>query len=57
MKSALKIVAGIAGVILLGVIGLAIYLYQSAIDPSRPVGFQQLAIADPGRPRNAAAIW
>jgi predicted dienelactone hydrolase len=57
MKSALKIVAGIAGVILLGVIGLAIYLYQSAIDPSRPVGFQQLAIADPGRPRIAAAIW
>lgn len=57
MKRALKIVGGVAGVILLGVIGLAFYIYQSAIDPSRPVGFQQLGIADPGHPRIAAGVW
>ena len=57
MKRALKIIGGIAFVALLAVVGLSLYIYQSAIEPSRPVGFQQLAIADPGHPRIAAGIW
>jgi predicted dienelactone hydrolase len=44
-------------VLLLVVAGLALYLYQSAIEPKRPVGFQQIAIADPGHPRIAAGVW
>lgn len=57
MKRALKIIGAIVGIILVGVIGLAIYVYVTAIEPSRPVGFQQLAIADPGHPRIAAGVW
>ena len=57
MKRALKIIGGVVAVVLLGVIGLALYVYQSAIVPSRPVGFQQLAIADPGHPGIAAGVW
>lgn len=57
MKRALKIIGGIAVVMLLAVMGLALYVYQSAIEPSRPVAFQQLAIADPGHPRIAAGVW
>jgi predicted dienelactone hydrolase len=57
MKRALKIVAVVAGVLLLGVLGLALYIYETALEPSRPVGFQRLAIADPGHPPIAAGIW
>lgn len=57
MKRALKIIGGIAFVVLLAVMGVALYIYQSAIEPSRPVGFQQLAIVDPGHARIAAGIW
>lgn len=57
MRRALKVIGGIAAVMLLAIIGLALYIYQSAIEPSRPVGFQKLAIADPGHPRIAAGVW
>lgn len=57
MKWALKVIGGVVAAILLAVIALALYVYQTAIEPSRPVGFQQLAIADPGHPRIAAGVW
>ncbi|QNM82615.1 dienelactone hydrolase family protein [Sphingomonas sabuli] len=57
MKRALKILGGVVLVLLLVVAGLALYVYQSAIEPKRPVGFQQIAIADPGHSRIAAGVW
>lgn len=57
MKRALKIIGALIGVLLLGVLGLAVYVYETAIEPSRPVGFQRFAIADPGHPTIAAAVW
>lgn len=57
MKLALKIIGGVVGVLLLGVLGLALYIYESAIEPSRPVGFQRLMIADPGHPTITAGVW
>lgn len=57
MKRALKIIGAIAGLLLVVVAGLAIYIYSTAIEPSRPVGFQRLAIADPGHSPIAAAVW
>lgn len=57
MKRALKIVGGIVALLVIAVAGLAIYIYSTAIKPSRPVGFQQIAIADPGHSPIAAAVW
>lgn len=57
MRRALKIIGAIVGLLLVAVAGLAIHIYSTAIDPSRPVGFQRLAIADPGHPPFAAAVW
>lgn len=57
MKRALKILVSIVGLLIVAVIGLAIYIYSTAIEPSRPVGFQRLAIADPGHSPIAAAVW
>lgn len=57
MKKAFKIIGGIAFLVLLAVMGVALYIYQTAIEPTRRVGFQQLAIADPGHPRIAAGVW
>jgi predicted dienelactone hydrolase len=42
---------------IIGLLGLAIYIFQTAIEPSRPVGFQQLAIPDPGHTRIAGGVW
>jgi predicted dienelactone hydrolase len=57
MKRALRIIAGLVGVMLVAVLGLAIYIYATAINPSRPVGFQRLAISDPGHPPIIAGVW
>jgi len=57
MKSALRIVAGVAIIVLLLVVAAAIYIYLTAIKPTRRVGFQQVTIADPGYPPISAAIW
>lgn len=57
MRRALKIIGAIVGLVLVAVAGLAIYIYSTAIEPSRPVGFQRLAIADPGHSPIAAAVW
>jgi predicted dienelactone hydrolase len=57
MKRALKIIGVIVGVLLLCVLGLAIYVYATAIDPGRPVGFQRLNITDPGHPSIVAGVW
>lgn len=57
MRRAVKIIGSIVGIVLLALLGLAVYIYQSAIQPSRPVGFQRLAIADPGHSPIAAGVW
>lgn len=57
MKRALRIVGAIVGLLLVAIAGLAIYIYSTAIEPSRPVGFQRLAISDPGHSPIAAAVW
>lgn len=57
MKRALKIIGGVVALLFVSAAGLAIYIYSTALKPSRPVGFQQLAVADPGHPRIAAAVW
>lgn len=57
MRKALKIIGAMVGIVLVVVAGLAIYIYSTAIQPSRPVGFQRLVIADPGNPPIAAGVW
>ena len=57
MKLALKVFAGLSGTLLLILISLALYIYATALKPEAPVGFQQVAIRDPGHPPLAAAIW
>lgn len=57
MKLAMKILAWLLGTLLVCVLLLAIYLYATALKPRAPVGFQQVAIADPGHQPIAAAIW
>jgi predicted dienelactone hydrolase len=57
MRRALKIIGAIVGLLLVAVAGLAVYIYSTAIEPSRPVGFQRLAIADPGHSPITAAVW
>jgi predicted dienelactone hydrolase len=57
MKRAFKIIGVVVAVVILGLLGLALYIFQSAVEPSRPVGFQQLTVADPGHPRIAAGVW
>jgi predicted dienelactone hydrolase len=57
MKRALKIIGGVVALLFVAAAGLGIYIYSTALEPSRPVGFQQLAVADPGHARIAAAVW
>ena len=57
MKRALKIIGGVAALLIIVFAGLAIYIYSTALTPSRPVGFQQIAVADPGHPAIPAAVW
>src|SRR3546814_20589087 len=48
MKLTLKIIGAVAGVIILVVAALAAYLFATALRPSKPVAFQQVAVPDPG---------
>jgi predicted dienelactone hydrolase len=57
VKRALKIIGFIAVLLIVAVAGLATYIYATALRPGRPVGFQQIAVADPGHPPFAAAVW
>lgn len=57
MKRTFKIIGAIVGLLLVAVAGLAIYIYSTAIEPSRPVGFQRLVIEDPGHSPITAAVW
>lgn len=57
MKLALKVLAGLLGALLLALLSLAIDIYATALKPDVPVGFQQVAIPDPGHQPIAAAIW
>jgi predicted dienelactone hydrolase len=57
MKRALKIAGAVGALLIVAVAGLVIYIYSTAIEPSRPVGFQRIAIADPGHSPIAAAVW
>ncbi len=57
MRLALKIVAALIGTLLLIALSIAAYIYATALNPPRPVGFQQVTIADPGHRSIGAAIW
>jgi predicted dienelactone hydrolase len=52
-----KVAGVIVAVVALCVVGVAAYLYASASRPARPVGFEEVSIADPGHPALTAAIW
>ncbi|HEV2748404.1 MAG TPA: dienelactone hydrolase family protein [Allosphingosinicella sp.] len=57
MKLTLKILGGLVALVVLLLAALAIYLFATALEPSRPVGFQQVTAADPGHPPIAVNIW
>jgi predicted dienelactone hydrolase len=57
MKRVLKVVGVIAGLLLVAVAALAVYIYATALKPTRPVGFQRITVADAGHPPISAAIW
>lgn len=57
MKLVLKILGGLVGVLALLVLGFSTYIYATALKPPKPVGFQQVTVADPGHPPIAAVIW
>jgi predicted dienelactone hydrolase len=57
MKLALKILGGVAGLVVLIVAGLAVYVYATALRPPEPVGFQQAVAPDPGHQPIPLDIW
>lgn len=57
MRTVLKVIGGLALVLVALLLGLAVYLYTSAIRPSSPVGFEQVTAADPGHPSIPVTIW
>ena len=57
MKWVLRILGGIVGLCVVLVAALAISQFASALRPSRPVGFQQIMVADPGRAPIPVSIW
>ena len=57
MKSALKILAGIAVVVVVLAAALAIYIFATALRPTSPVGVQQAMVADAGHEPIAVDIW
>jgi predicted dienelactone hydrolase len=57
MRLFVRIAGGIVVVLVLLAAALATYIYATAITPSRPVGFQQVRAADPGRRSIPVAIW
>ena len=57
MKWVLRIVGGLVGLGVVLIATLAISLFASALRPSRPVGFQQIMVADPGRAPIPVSVW
>jgi predicted dienelactone hydrolase len=57
MKTAMKIVVGLLALLILAALAAVTYIYATALRPSRPVGFQQVTIEDPGHAPLAASIW
>jgi predicted dienelactone hydrolase len=57
VKTAIKVIGGLLGVVLLIVLGLGIYIYATAITPGRPVGFQVIKADDPGHEPIAVGVW
>lgn len=57
MKLALKIIGGLAGLVILVVMMAAAYVYMTALEPARPIAFQNIAVADPGHPDIIAGVW
>lgn len=57
MKWVIRIVGGLVGLCVLMIAAGAIYLFASALRPSRPVGFQQVMVADPGRAPIPVSVW
>ncbi|MEO6076770.1 MAG: hypothetical protein ABIP56_08200 [Dokdonella sp.] len=57
MKLLLKLVGGLIGVAVLGVLGLAAFLALSAPRPQHPIGVQQVLVPDPGHPPIAVTIF
>ena len=57
MKLVLKIVGGLVALVLVVFLGLATYIYATALKPTKPVGFQSVVVPDPGHAPIAADIW
>jgi hypothetical protein len=57
MKVAVKVVAGFAALLVLIGLTAAFYTYMTALEPARPVGFQQIAAVDPGHAGIPIAVW
>ncbi|MDV3258020.1 MAG: dienelactone hydrolase family protein [Sphingomonas sp.] len=57
MRLALKIIGGLAGLVIAVVIIAAAYVYMTAFEPARRIAFQNVAVADPGHPDIVAALW
>src|SRR3546814_12291641 len=57
MKLTLKIIGAVAGVIILVVAALAAYLFATALRPSKPVAFQQVAVHEHGHTPLAVDVW
>ena len=57
MKRAGRIFAGFGIAILALVVGLAIFVFATALRPSRPIGFQQAMVADAGHKPIEVSIW
>ena len=57
MKWVFRIVGGLVGLGVVLIATLAISLFASALRPSRPVGFQQIMVADPGRAPIPVSVW
>ncbi len=57
MKLALKIIGGLAGLVIVLVMMAAAYVYMTALEPTRRIAFQNIVVADPGHPDIIAAAW
>lgn len=57
MKLSIRIVGVLAALLVLLAGALAIYVYATAVTPSRAVGFQQLTASDPGHRPIPVAVW
>jgi len=57
MRTAFKVAGGVLALAALCAVGVAAYLFASALQPARPVGFEEVSIGDPGHAPLYAAIW